>query len=36
LGFVPLSRTGAELLSEMISQRHKRGATLNDGNLAIR
>ena len=28
LGFVPLSKTGAELLFELISQRYKRGATL--------
>ena len=28
LGFVPLSKTGAELLFEMISQRYERGATL--------
>ena len=28
LGFVPLSKTEAELLFEMISQRYERGATL--------
>lgn len=28
LGFVPLSRTGAELLFEIFSQRYERGATL--------
>ena len=28
LGFVPLSKTGAELLFELISQRYERGATL--------
>jgi DNA replication protein DnaC len=33
LGFVPLSKTGAELLFEMISQRHERGATLITSNL---
>jgi DNA replication protein DnaC len=27
LGFVPLSKTGAELLLELISQRYERGAT---------
>ena len=27
LGFVPLSKTGAELLVELISQRYARGAT---------
>jgi len=26
LGFVPLSKTGAELLFEMISQRYERGS----------
>ena len=29
LGFVPLSRTGAELLFEMISQRYERGVDLS-------
>lgn len=33
LGFVPLSKTGAELLFELISQRYERGATLNTSNL---
>ena len=33
LGFVPLSKTGAELLFEMISQRYQRGATLITSNL---
>jgi len=33
LGFVPLSRTGAELLFELISQRYERGATMITGNL---
>ena len=33
LGFVPLSKTGAELLFELISQRHERGATLITSNL---
>ena len=33
LGFVPLSKTGAELLFEMISQRDERGATLITSNL---
>ena len=28
LGFVPLSKTGAELLFEMLSQRYERGSTL--------
>ncbi|MBB4120350.1 hypothetical protein GGR30_000245 [Martelella radicis] len=28
LGFVPLSKSGAELLFELISQRYERGATL--------
>ena len=32
LGFVPLSRTGAELLFELISQRYERGATLITSN----
>ena len=27
LGFVPLSKTGAELLFELISQRYERGST---------
>ena len=33
LGFVPLSKTGAELLFEPISQRYERGATLITSNL---
>ena len=33
LGFVPLSRTGAELLFELISQRCERGATIITSNL---
>ena len=33
LGFVPLSKTGAELLFELISQRYARGATLITSNL---
>lgn len=33
LGFIPLSRTGAELLFEMISQRYERGATIITSNL---
>ena len=33
LGFVPLSKTGAELLFEMISQRYERGATPITSNL---
>ena len=33
LGFVPLSKTGAELLYEWISQRYERGATLITSNL---
>lgn len=33
LGFVPLSKTGAELLFEVFSQRHERGATLVTSNL---
>ena len=32
-GFVPLSKTGAELLFELISQRYERGATLITSNL---
>ncbi|CAK11560.1 IS21-like element helper ATPase IstB [Rhizobium johnstonii] len=32
LGFVPLSKTGAELLFELISQRYERGATLITSN----
>jgi DNA replication protein DnaC len=33
LGLVPLSRTGAEVLFEAISQRNERGATLIASNL---
>ncbi|MEY3081204.1 MAG: hypothetical protein RJA94_1189 [Pseudomonadota bacterium] len=33
LGFVPLSKTGAELLFEMISLRYERGSTLITSNL---
>jgi len=33
LGFVPLSKIGAELLFELILQRHERGSTLITSNL---
>ena len=33
LGYVPLSRTGAELLFATLSQRHERGATIVTSNL---
>ena len=33
LGFVPLSKTGAELIFELISQRYERGATMITSNL---
>jgi DNA replication protein DnaC len=33
LGFVPLSKTGAELLFAMLSQRYERGSTLVTSNL---
>jgi DNA replication protein DnaC len=33
LGFVPLSKTGAERLFELISQRYERGATIITSNL---
>jgi len=33
LGFIPLSRTGPELLFELISQRYERGATIITSNL---
>ena len=33
LGFVPLSKTGAELLFDVFSQRHERGSTLVTSNL---
>ena len=32
LGFVPLSKTGAELLFEVFSQRYERGSTLVTSN----
>ena len=35
LGFGPLSKTGADLLFELISQRYERGATLITSNLPI-
>jgi DNA replication protein DnaC len=33
LGFVPLSKTGAELLFELVSQRYERASTLVTSNL---
>ncbi len=33
LGFVPLSKTGAELLFELIPRRYERGSTLITSNL---
>jgi DNA replication protein DnaC len=33
LGFVPLSKTGAELLFEVISQRYERGSIIITSNL---
>ena len=33
LGFVPLSKSGAELLFEVISQRYERGSTMITSNL---
>lgn len=33
IGYVPLSKTGAELLFEIFSQRHERGSTLVTSNL---
>jgi DNA replication protein DnaC len=33
LGFVPLSKSGAELLFEVFSQRYERGSTLVTSNL---
>jgi len=33
LGFVPLSKTGAELLFKLISQRYERGVRLITSNL---
>ena len=35
LGFVPLSKTGAELLFEMLSQRYERGSTMLTSNLPV-
>jgi DNA replication protein DnaC len=35
LGYVPLSRTGAELLFETLSQRHQRGSTIVTSNLSL-
>ena len=35
LGFVPLSRTGAELLFEVFSQRYERGSTMVNSNLTF-
>ncbi len=35
LGFVPLSKTGAELLFELISQRYERGSILITSNLSF-
>jgi DNA replication protein DnaC len=32
-GFVPLSKTGAELLFEMLCQRYERGSTMLTSNL---
>jgi len=36
LGFVPLSKSGAELLFEVFSQRYERGSTLVTSNLRFR
>jgi DNA replication protein DnaC len=36
LGFVPLSKTGAELLFEVFSQRYERTSTLVTGNCPSR
>ncbi len=33
LGYVPLSRSGAELLFDVFSQRHERGSTIVTSNL---
>ena len=33
MGFVPLSKSGAELLFEVFSQRYERGSTLVTSNL---
>ena len=35
LGFVPLSRTGAELLFEVFSQRYERGSVMVTANLSF-
>jgi DNA replication protein DnaC len=35
LGFVPLSKNGAEMLFEVFSQRYERGSTLLTSNLAF-
>jgi DNA replication protein DnaC len=35
LGYVPLSKTGAELLFETISQRYERNSTLITSNLPL-
>ena len=35
LGFVPLSKTGAEMLLDVLRQRHERGATLVTSNLPL-
>ena len=35
LGFMPLSRTGAELLFEVFSQRYERGSTMVTTNLTL-
>lgn len=35
LGFVPLSKTGAELLFEVISQRYERGSIIFTSNLPL-
>ena len=35
LGFVPLSKTGAELLFELVSQHYKRSSTLITSNLPV-
>jgi DNA replication protein DnaC len=35
LGFVPLSKTGADLPLEVLSQRHERGSTLVTSNLPL-
>jgi DNA replication protein DnaC len=35
LGFVPLSKTGAELLFDLISQRYERGSRRGTSNLPL-